>query len=205
MPNIDYTNTLTNGTTASAAEVMENFDDITTVVNGGLDSTNILAGSLGPASITAAMASVLGLSQVGTTRRNYTQVLTSQSTAASSYSDLATPHPVVTVTQPNPGLTCVFASIDAFASGGGNAHYTAIGIDGTSTWTFDVDDNTSSETVVTMPGGQVGHIPDATNGRGAPWTFDLPGTHSYKLVHAVLGGGTATWANRKLWVWTIGF
>jgi len=43
MGTITLTNTLTNGTTADAEDVMEDLNDITDVVNGGIDNDNISA------------------------------------------------------------------------------------------------------------------------------------------------------------------
>ncbi len=41
MSTLTYTNSLQNGTTADADEVMANFNNITSVVNGSIDGTNI--------------------------------------------------------------------------------------------------------------------------------------------------------------------
>lgn len=41
MPNLTYTYTLTNGTTADASQVMQDLNDVRTLLNGGLDGVNI--------------------------------------------------------------------------------------------------------------------------------------------------------------------
>ena len=50
---ISYSNTLTNGTTADADEVMANFVNVSTVVNGGIDSTNLATDAVSTVKIQA--------------------------------------------------------------------------------------------------------------------------------------------------------
>jgi len=61
MSTITLTNTLTNATTADADEVMENFEDITNEVNGGLDGDNIVStATLSIATITTSGNGTIG-------------------------------------------------------------------------------------------------------------------------------------------------
>lgn len=185
--------------------------EIQSILNGNVDASNLASSAVGPAAITDALASVLGVTKVGTARRGYSEVLTSQSTMASSYSDLSTVHPAVTVNQPTHGLTLIYASADQSVDTG--SAFTAVNVDGGAVnRTLLANNDTSPTTMVTAPGastpGDTGHgvkefiTPDYLS--GGPIALNLPGTHAYRLVHLASGGGTATFANRKLLVWTIG-
>ncbi len=77
MSTITLTNELTNATTADADEVMENFEDITTVVNGAIDEDNIAA--------TTAL-SVASLEVSGATTLTGAQTLTGATTCSASLS-----------------------------------------------------------------------------------------------------------------------
>ena len=68
MTTLTFTNTLTNGTTADADEVMANFTNVSSVVNGSVDGTNISSSSaLTVASIsTSTQVTTLTILQVST-------------------------------------------------------------------------------------------------------------------------------------------
>lgn len=184
------------------------------VINGGIDETNLAGGSFGPASLTDALANVLGVSKVGTARRGYAEVLTTESTASSTYVNLTTAGPSVTVNQPNPGLTFVFSTVNAQISSGGGSAFTAVNIDGgVVNRTLFATNQTSATPLVTSPGASsttsdrtgVEEYTSPNFLSGGPIMLNLPGTHAYSLRHLAASGGTASFGSRKLWVWTVGF
>ncbi len=61
MSTLTYSHTLTNGTTADADEVMANFANVSSIVNGSIDGTNISSSSaLSVASITTSANAIIG-------------------------------------------------------------------------------------------------------------------------------------------------
>lgn len=119
MPNISYSYTLTNGTTADASQVQANFDTAKAAINGGLDGANL----------TAVTAANLGLTRGATSSRGKSIVGTSESRTNTAYGLLATPDKV-TVALPADGLIFVAyqATWQESVSGAGRA---AICLNGT--------------------------------------------------------------------------
>lgn len=91
---LDYS--LTNGTTADAAQVMADLNEIVTALND-LDEANL--GS--------ALAAVLGVSQTGAARRGKSIIATEESTSSSSFTTLATPDRVDDIVLPTDGLLLI--------------------------------------------------------------------------------------------------
>lgn len=159
---------------------------------------NIAALTVAPTNLNPELAYLLGVSQIGHNRRDTTEVLTNQTTTSATFTDLATPHPLCIIEQPNPGLTMLWATVDTSVAAGGTS-YSAIRVDGSFDQTFAVTTSASIITLVTLPGSQDGARPlSLVEGMGSWWVTNNSGTHSYQLKHASSGGVSATFANRRL-------
>jgi hypothetical protein len=144
----------------------------------------------------AVLAAALGVSQAGTTRRGYAEVLTSQSTTSASYVDLATAGPSVTVNVPTNGLVLVVAQADITAPAG----QADVALTGDALTPSGILDHTG--TLLTLYTGPFGAT--STRQQAQPYTFPASsGNRTFKLQYTV-AVGTGTFANRKLWVWTLG-
>jgi len=100
MANITLTNTLTNGATADADEVMENFNDIVNEVNGSLDNTNIATdASIAVSKINSTGAFLSTPSSAPTTdyqvanKKYVDDEITEESTITTTIASSATPTP----------------------------------------------------------------------------------------------------------------
>lgn len=207
-PIVEIPNRPTGGQTRHISDIIEDFDALLEVVNGGLDEENFSAdGFIGGAQLTDITAEILGMSKIGSTRRGFTQVPGAESTSSGTYGNLATPHPQIVVEQGTSGLTVVYASVRARVAGtSGGGHFTALNIDGTVSKTMIANTNTGNYKLGSVPGSQNGAFCEfATNGECGFWVFNRPGVHSYKLVHATTGGEVGTWAERELFVMTSGY
>lgn len=224
MTSLSYTNTLTNGTTADASQVMANFNDAKTVINGGIDATNL----------TAATAANLGLTRGATSSRGKSIIATVESTASTTYTTLATPDKV-TVTLPTDGLLFVayhatwaatvdlagYAAIFVGASQLTGAYATSAPVPQEAIYHPAVA--TQNVPLYTCEGGlygglQTGGWSDVSSGQllggmadatvkvgGAPATIFLAaGTYDI-TVQFKASSGSVNARNRKMWCWTMGF
>lgn len=186
------------------------------LVNGGLDTANLAAAAgISAAQLSSAVTGALGLSSAG--RDQETQAA-AVSTTSTSYVNLGS-FPAVVVTQPDPGLTFLWASALQRTTNASFGAYTGYQIDGgtVNNYTIMESISTSNETRTTAPVSDPGPALNSPPGvghngfgffpqLGGPLVFDLAGTHGYQLVHGAGGGGaTAHFADRKLRVWTMGF
>lgn len=125
----------------------------------------------------------------------YSEVLTSETTAAAGANDLATVGPSVTVTVPANGLVAVHAEVTLSApSGDALTYLTEDGVAGA------ILVNTTGIPVpfYTVPGSTVGIPVDRHGG-----LLVMPvsaGSHTYKLQYGSSAGAAATFLNRRLWV-----
>lgn len=201
MSNLSTPHSFVNGNVTDATEMNENFDAVEAIVNGALDTGNLSASAgITAAQLATAVAEALGLTQGGTARRDYAEVLTEQTTVSTSLVDLATPGPAVTVSVPSSnGIVCFVAEAELKTSSG-----TAIvGLveSGVGTITGDIMNSTSAvyEKI------RSAHDSAADVGEAGSVLF-VPasaGIHTYRLQYSV-GAGTGTFKNRKLWAWALG-
>src|SRR5262245_222410 len=63
----------------------------------------------------------LGVNEVSTTRRGKTSINTTESTTSTTFADLPTAGPIVTVTVPSNGIVCIWFECDLRQIGGGTA------------------------------------------------------------------------------------
>lgn len=69
MPALTYTNSIQNGDSLDASKVMANFNDARTVINGGIDATNITAGAITNSLISSSAA--IAASKLASTTAGY--------------------------------------------------------------------------------------------------------------------------------------
>lgn len=174
-------------------------------LNGGLDSTNIADGSIQPADIASTLADLLGITAGGVTRRGFAQVSTLETTTSASDVDLATLGPSVTVTVPANGLVLVHAEVDIKNSVSvANGAFVTLVEDGVTIGSVLHWTGAAFQTIRTTPGttdiGTSGH-----RALGGWLVFPAAsGARTYKLRYAADSGTTATFQNRKMWVWAVG-
>lgn len=87
MPTINLTNSLAAGQPRDVTKIQQNFVDLRTAINGGLDGDNF----------TSATRQAMGLSDASNIRRGSAVIATSQSIAGTSYAALTTPDRVSNV------------------------------------------------------------------------------------------------------------
>ena len=141
--------------------------------------------------------------------RGYGQVLTEESTSATSFTDLATVGPSVTVEVPAGALVAVYTKVDVKSSAIGKDAFAglyeptdipdpaAAAVAGWASPTYSTRRSmpADGDGVTTLSGGLI--ILDEPT----------PGERTYSLKYQAhdLGGGTATFRNRKLWVRVLPF
>lgn len=212
------------------ADVQDNDDAIIDQVNGNLDSDNLASNAVTTAKITDAnvttaklAASAVTTAKIadanvttakiadanvtgaklfgGITAVEYAEVLTEETTASTSATDLTTAGPSVTVTVPTNGLVAVMAEAEMKNSDPDESRVLLHEATDLST-AGQIIVNVSSTFAVGWTGGGSG-------GTGALQlagfnTFPASaGTLTYKLQYSV-NAGTGTFKNRKLWVAVIG-
>ncbi|MCW3048022.1 MAG: hypothetical protein JWO74_2306 [Solirubrobacterales bacterium] len=177
------------------AKIPTCLSQILALVNGGLDSTNIADGSIQAVDIAAALADMLGITAGGITRRGFAQVATPETTASVPRVDLATVGPSLTVTVPTNGLVIVGVQCDLSNNGGGPGSVATLMVDGAATSLVVSSASASPTTSAQIVSGLI-----------VAGAFLAAGSHTFKLQYNVSAGpSTGTFANRKLWVDTVGF
>lgn len=115
MGTLSYTHTLTAGTPENVNHLNQNLTDIQTVINGGIDATNITDGSVATAELASSavtndkldpttVAVMAGVSQTGSVRRGKTIIATEESRTNTAFGTLTTPDQVSNVVLPTDGL-----------------------------------------------------------------------------------------------------
>lgn len=162
-------------------KIVTALSQILALVNGGLDEANLAA----------TLLDKLGATGGGTTRRGFTLVATSETTASTTFVDLATVGPSATVTVPTNGLVLCVASADEGTTTGGTLAASIQVVRGAvSLGTFS---QTNGPALATMTSTVFVDVPAA-------------GAQTYKLQYkSSSGAATQTFANRKLWVVAMSF
>lgn len=176
----------------SIAQLLADFDAITTFLNGGTMDTDNLSDSL--------VNAKLGLNKTGTTRRGTASVATSQTTASTSITDLATAGPSVTVTVAAGQLVKVFAQCDMSCTGGGVA---ICSLDESATNLGDILQTPSAVQKTIWTGYSGSPSIPGTDLRSTGYLLTIvpvgTGARVFKMRYRVTAG-TGTFLSRKLWV-----
>lgn len=174
------------------------------VINGNIDQDNLADGAVTSDKLAGALAKALGVNNTTVDGRGHAAVATSQSTSSSSFTDLATVGPQVSIDVPSDGFVLLYAEVTMTPSANGSA---IVGI-------HEATDNPTPRLILTQaPGaGTQARATDPGSGGGvvlgaggAPGGFlVLPATagrRTYKMQYHRSGGtGDVTFADRKLWV-----
>lgn len=172
-------------------------------INGRLDSDNWVAGSIEEDNFSDELAKLLGINNGTVLGRDYAAVATSEGTTSSSYTDLATVGPSVTVTVPTNGFVMAYAEVTMVGPTTGTS---VVGI-------YEATDHPSSIGVLLQVAGTTSTlktVPGSATGNATVGGFLLipatAGSRTYTLKYARVSGssGTPTFSNRKLWVITGG-
>lgn len=117
MSTLNFTYTLTNGTTADADQVQTSLNELRAMINGNLDGSNftdggiaaadILDGTLTATEFSATLAAQLGVNDGANVRRGASIIATEEARTNAAYGTLATPDQVANVAVPTGGLVLV--------------------------------------------------------------------------------------------------
>lgn len=186
------------------------------IATGAVGTLELADAIITAAKIDATLAAYLGIATGGVTHRGYNQILTTETTVSTTTSgvDLATPGPSVTIAVPSNALVFAFAQVQASVSSSGQTAIVNLQEDGSpvSLAPGRILESTTLGSVNPMyPNGDNG-LTGGNHGtieRHQAQLLTFPataGTHTYKLVYRSSSGtSTATFLNRKLWVWSQGF
>lgn len=226
MPTATKTYAFTANTNAVAAQVERDFQDLLDFLNiTKLDAANLQDGAvtsvklatdavtqakvandaIGEEEITTALAQKLGVSETATTRRGFSSVVTSENTTSTTFTDLTTVGPQVTVDVQANGLVLVVAAVTMRANGGGDA-LVDLRMDGATLTNAGLLSTALSSftTVYSGPGAIDGF--SGFEGYAFPNLFPVAaGSHTFKLMYRRNGGTSADFQNRKLWVMSLAF
>ena len=207
--------TTVNGQPNDFQDVLDNDVAIRDVVNGNLDNGNIAAtaniagsklanASVEEAKLAAAVQAKLALTHE-LTLRDHDEVLAEESTNSTTFTDLTTPGPSVTIDVPEGGgFIAVLASVDLKVTGTA----ARVGItEATLVPTPLQLLSTSSTSYETMRSGSVA----GSGASGSSAAFASPlvfpadaGTYTFTLKYnTALSSDTGTYKNRKLWAWCV--
>lgn len=171
-------------------------------INGRLNSDNWEPGSIQAINFSDDLAKLLGIDNGSVDGRGYAAVATSQTTSSTSFADLATVGPQVTVNVPANGIVAVYAEATINPGSGGAA---LVGLHEPTDQPSAIPilnglNADGTKTRATVPGSIDGV--DKATARGA--FLHVPataGARTYTLKYARVGGsGNVTYSNRKLWV-----
>jgi hypothetical protein len=132
-----------------------------------------------------------GSNQVAARQVAQASVATSQNTSSTSYTDLATPGPSVTVTT---GTRCLIILSATMATNAANAYANA-------TWTVSGATSTTSGWAIISYRSAVANDQIRMSGIDYPGSINA-GTNTFKMVYSA-SGGTATFVYRNIIVWPI--
>ena len=172
------------------ADVQDNDDRLLGVINKDYDSP---------------LAEVVGMSiDSGSTRRDSATVATEESTASTTWADLTTPGPSVTLTIPSNGLVLVAVTAQLLITGGVVAH---IGVHAATDYSLanDTEDATSGSVGTGEILISTSRSTYNTNAFHALTILPATaGSRTYTMKYKSSGAGTLTAQNRKLWVVALG-
>jgi hypothetical protein len=170
-------------------------------INGNLDAANVEAGAVIASKLSDALAKVLGVDNGVVDGRGFAEVATSQTYGSTSYGDLATVGPTVSIDVPSNGFVLAYIEASMTPTATGAA---LIGLYEATDFATPITlltraANAGVATLVTEPGGQGVQKSVAVGGFVViPATA---GKRTYTLKYARFGGsGSVTYASRKLWV-----
>ena len=168
------------------ADVQDNDDRLLGVINKDYDSP---------------LAEVVGMSiDSGSTRRDYAEVLTEETTATTTWTDLASAGPSVTITVPSNMLVLIGISIE-LKNSAGNAY---VGVyEGTDRAISGAPSSTEY-----MPGGPGYAQTTTATYQDNPYMLMAPitataGSRTYTLKYCV-SASTGTFKNRAIWAMALG-
>ena len=173
--------------------------DLKTLLNGNLDSENLADGAVTADKFADALAEQLGILTSTTNGRGYDAVATEETRTSTSYGDLSTAGPSVSIDVPANGFVYIYAEADIKCSG----HSGYIGLYeatdyGTSQQIMEV--NSASYVERASVPGSSGGTTRSTNLSGFLQVPATTGARTYTLKYKTDSGGTAYFKNRKLWV-----
>lgn len=175
---------------------------IITEVNGGLDAANLADDAVDTDQLANGSVTTAKLSGVsGDDNANYAAVLTEQSVSSTSFTDLATAGPSVTVTVPANGLVEIFAQVDGQSSADDEGQVGIYEATDISTATKIMEFTLSSFTTkrITLAGDGGTTTSTAASSIVIPATAGSR-TYTLKYKRTDSGESPARFKNRKLWV-----
>lgn len=186
------------------AEMADNAIGNAEMQDNAIGNAEMADDAVGEEETTTALNEKLGITEVSTARRGLTTISTSENTVSTTYADLATSGPSVTVTSASAtSLLMIFARVSMRGNGGATASVDiqedsvsmtgAAGIMTTSSAAF--------VTMLTAPFSFGAGVTEA-GGQGS-FLVMLPASaasHAYRLVYKRTGGTSADFQNRRLWV-----
>jgi hypothetical protein len=176
------------------SDIRQAIIDIVTAINGNLDSTNVNISS-----IASALSALGGISITG----DYSEVLTEQTTTSTTWTDLATVGPSVTVNATTNGLLLVGTSVGILNTTGGISAYVGVNVTTdrviSGTTPASLTDERYGEIILERHDNVYSAL-DVTGFKVIPITA---GSRTVSLKYARPTGGTATYKNRKLWVLSV--
>ena len=181
-------------------DVLDNDEAIVNVVNGNIASTNLADGSVTTAKIAdGAVTSdkLAGSIGTGDATAGFDDVATEETTTSTSYTDLSTAGPSVTITVPTNGFVKVFAEVQMKTSAGTCRVGLYEATDLSTPADILASTATDYETRRTTPSVDTGLTTITRAG-----SLDFPataGSRTYTLKYKT-SSGTASFKARKLWV-----
>lgn len=173
--------------------------DLKTLLNGNLDSENLADGAITADKIADALAEQLGILTSTTNGRGYDAVATEESTTSTSYTDLSTAGPSVSIDVPANGFVYVYAEADIKCDG----YSGYVGL-------YEATDYASAQAIMEVNSatyverasapGSSGGTTRSTNLSGFIQVPATQGARTYTMKYKVDSSGTAYFKNRKLWV-----
>lgn len=172
------------------ALLLADFDAITDFINNkNIDPTNLAT----------TLNAKLGLNDA-TTRRGTATVAASQNTTSTTFADMGTVGPEVTVNVPANGMVAVFVKCDCRANGGGTANVHIDEFDGAATHNdLSIVAGTTNAAFVTNYSGGF-NVTNLARAGFAIFPAIASGTRTYRLRYSRTGGTSADFQNRTIWV-----
>jgi len=194
------------------SNVKDNDQAIVDYVNGNIVNADVSASAdisgakLAAGSVTAFRLSITdvldptGITNAGTTRRDTATVATEQTTTSTTWADLATVGPSVTITVPSNALVLVGVQVEYQGTGGNIA---TVGVSEATNYALsgvpEQDVSHTNERRLVTTNTAYTSLPSTAS-------FILPataGSRTYTLKYAVTAG-TGTFKNRTIWALALG-
>jgi hypothetical protein len=186
----------------------EGIVDTAQLADAAVTAEIIRGGELIPSHLSSGLADQLSITNLdGAIRAGFHQVVADQSTSSSSYVDLTTPGPQVTVDVPADGLVCVFGALELKSASASFLAHVRLFEDGNSMHSASATDTLMSggpiafETRYTTPFWSGSSSPAVRARAGIICFPATAGEHTYSLRYRS-ESGVMNFRNRKLWAWT---